>query len=144
MSRRSRVDQVERLVGQLFGAVDVLQTHFEQCATELDLTPQQARLLSSSGSPCSQRDLAQQFCCDASNIVGIVDRLEQRGLVVRQPSVHDRRVKQVVLTPDGEALRERFRVALTANMPGLSSLAGAQLDQLEMLLAHFTNTPVST
>jgi DNA-binding MarR family transcriptional regulator len=142
MSRRTRVDQVERLIGRLFGAVDVLQSHFEQCASQLDLTPQQARLLINSGSPCSQRDLAQQFSCDASNIVGIVDRLEQRGLVARQPSTHDRRVKQVVLTADGEALRDRFRATLTADMPGVSSLSSAQLDELELLLAHFTDVPV--
>ena len=39
--------------------------------------------------------------CDNSNVTGIVDRLEARGLVARQPHEHDRRVKHVVLTPLG-------------------------------------------
>jgi DNA-binding MarR family transcriptional regulator len=49
--------------------------------------------------------LAGKLFCDASNVTGIVDRLEARGLIERRPAEHDRRVKLLVLTPEGERLR---------------------------------------
>ena len=49
--------------------------------------------------------LAQSLACDASNVTGLVDRLESRGLVRRRPSPEDRRVKVLDLTPAGARLR---------------------------------------
>jgi DNA-binding MarR family transcriptional regulator len=43
--------------------------------------------------------------CDASNITGIVDRLEKRGLVERRPAPADRRVKVLVITRAGTRVR---------------------------------------
>ena len=49
--------------------------------------------------------LAETLSCDASNVTGLVDRLESRGLVRRAPSAEDRRVKVLQLTPTGARLR---------------------------------------
>ena len=46
--------------------------------------------------------LAGKLFCDDSNVTGIVDRLEARGLIERRPAEHDRRVKLLGLTPEGE------------------------------------------
>ena len=46
-------------------------------------------------------ELAALLACDNSNVTGLVDRLEARGLVTRQPSPEDRRVKHIVLTDAG-------------------------------------------
>jgi DNA-binding MarR family transcriptional regulator len=51
------------------------------------------------------RDLADRLGCDASNVTGIVDRLEARGLVERRAANSDRRVRMLVLTPAGMGLR---------------------------------------
>jgi DNA-binding MarR family transcriptional regulator len=51
------------------------------------------------------RRLAEGLGCDASNVTGIVDRLEERGLVRRQAAGHDRRVKELTLTAAGIAAR---------------------------------------
>ena len=51
--------------------------------------------------------LAEALACDASNVTGLVDRLESRGLVRRQPSPEDRRVKALELTPPGARLRSK-------------------------------------
>ena len=71
------------------------------------LTPNDARALSSldrlAGRP--MRELADQWECDASNATWIVDRLERLGLAERRPVPGDRRVRQVVLTSEGERLR---------------------------------------
>jgi DNA-binding MarR family transcriptional regulator len=49
--------------------------------------------------------IAEGLACDASNVTGLVDRLESRGLIRRQPSADDRRVKVLELTEEGARLR---------------------------------------
>jgi len=75
----------------------------------LDLTFMQAHVLRllDPAAPRPMRDLAETLKCDASNITGIVDRLEARGLVERRTASGDRRVKALVPTPAGLEMRER-------------------------------------
>ena len=76
-------------------------------AAECGLTPAQCHVLRllrpEAGMP--MRSLAASLGCDASNVTGIVDRLETRGLVERRASRHDRRIKELALTPAGIAAR---------------------------------------
>src|SRR5580765_7092686 len=58
--------------------------------------------------PLPMGRLANTLACDASNVTGLVDRLETRGLVRRQASRHDRRVKVIELTPEGARLRAQL------------------------------------
>ena len=76
---------------------------FLAIAAELDLHPAQAGALAQMepDTPVPMNELATLLHCDNSNVTGIVDRLEARGLVERRPYEHDRRVKQIVLTPLG-------------------------------------------
>jgi DNA-binding MarR family transcriptional regulator len=74
-----------------------------------DLTSQQLWLLSrlvDDGVPIGS--LAEALQCHSSNVTGMVDRLEARGLVVRKPDPTDRRVKLVALTPQGRELRGKL------------------------------------
>jgi DNA-binding MarR family transcriptional regulator len=138
MPTRQRDDQLDHVVAQLFVAVESVRAFYEDCAAEFDLTPPQARVLLLAGQPCSQRALAHQFSCDASNIVGIVDRLQHRGLVVRLASESDRRVKQVMLTAAGRELRQQFQAQLQQRVPVLSDLNADELDRFEQFLDRFT------
>jgi DNA-binding MarR family transcriptional regulator len=52
----------------------------------------------------SQTDLSRQLIMHRSNVTGLVDRLEQRGLVARREVAADRRAYSVVLTPAGAKL----------------------------------------
>ena len=69
---------------------------------DLDLTPVQAHALRrlDPDEPLAMSALAEALYCHASNVTGIVDRLESRGLVERTPGAGDRRVKTLVLTPE--------------------------------------------
>lgn len=58
--------------------------------------------------PRPMNELAGALHCDRSNVTGIADQLEARGLVRRQPSPGDRRVKELVVTEEGRAVRDRF------------------------------------
>ena len=51
-----------------------------------------------------QRTLARTIGFDTSTIAGVIDRLEARGLMQRQVSPTDRRVRLLSLTPEGQAL----------------------------------------
>ncbi len=56
---------------------------------------------------CSMVDLSRVLFTDKSNVTSIVDRLEQLKLVARTPDPRDRRVTLVMLTPEGQHLRDK-------------------------------------
>jgi DNA-binding MarR family transcriptional regulator len=72
----------------------------------LDLTPVQfAALAAAQGQPgMDQRTLARAIGFDTSTTGGVIDRLEARGLLRRQPAPEDRRVRRIHVTPQGEAV----------------------------------------
>ena len=103
-----------------------------------DLTTQQlwllARLTEDQGVPIGT--LAEVLHCHSSNITGMVDRLEARGLVARQPDPSDRRVKLVAITPKGEALRGKLlEIARRPPEALVERLDAEQLQTLNDLLA---------
>ena len=77
-------------------------------AAEYELSPPQLAALKAlhPEEPVAMSELAGILGCDNSNVTGIVDRLEYRGLVERRPAEHDRRVKLLALTEDGQELRD--------------------------------------
>src|SRR4051794_11522317 len=112
-----RPDPLTLEVVELIGEV-VARFHedYEEAAAEHALTGAQARLLSLLClEPLPMRRLAQRLKCEPSNVTGIVDRLEARGLVERRPDPSDRRVKVAAATEEGRRvacdLREGLRFA---------------------------------
>ncbi|SEF49042.1 DNA-binding transcriptional regulator, MarR family [Thermomonospora echinospora] len=93
----------------VFRVAGRLRDCFTAAAADLDLPPAQAQALANLDFPAPMRKLADVMACDASNVTGIVDGLERRGLVLRQPDPHDRRVKLVVLTDEGHRRRQALR-----------------------------------
>ena len=72
-----------------------------------DLSPSQfnvLNLLHFNPDGLSQTDLSRQLIMHRSNLTGLVDRLEKRGLVVRREVAADRRAYCVVLTAAGQRL----------------------------------------
>ena len=108
---------LDELVALLFRLTGDLRQRFSDRAVELELSFPQAMALRELDDPLPMRDLAERLCCDASNVTGIVDRLEARGLVERRAAPDDRRVKHLVLTDDGRTLRQVHRDRLTVDLP---------------------------
>lgn len=79
------------------------------CA-EFDLTPMQGHAVRvlDPDRPLAMSTLAQELVCDASNVTGIVDKLESRGLISRQGAEGDRRIKMLVVTEKGRQLRDQL------------------------------------
>jgi DNA-binding MarR family transcriptional regulator len=119
------------LLRTLFGQQ---RRRFLVAASELDLHPAQAGALLQLATPLPMTELAALLGCDNSNVTGLIDRLEARGLVTRQPSSHDRRVKHVVLTEAGRDLRERMLDRVAQPTPGFQRLTAGEHRQLRDLL----------
>ena len=104
--------------------------------TELGLSFPQAHALKvlRPGHPIPMRELAGGLHCDPSNITGIVDRLGDRGLVERGSAPGDRRVRTLMLTEEGTALRMRLLDRLSEPPPGLGKLSVDEQRQLRDLL----------
>jgi MarR family transcriptional regulator for hemolysin len=82
-------------------------------------------------SPLSQSELADRLGVEGATMVAMVDRLVKAGLVVREPSAADRRVKRVVLTPAGLLLYGKVRTEAAAFRKELL----AQTDPKKLLVA---------
>jgi DNA-binding MarR family transcriptional regulator len=91
----------------LWGIMQANKRRMIELARELDFSPVQLHLLRllEPGVEIPMRALAQQLFCDPSNVTGIVDRLEARGLIERRSLETDRRVKIIRLTPEGQLVR---------------------------------------
>jgi DNA-binding MarR family transcriptional regulator len=91
---------------------------------EFDLAPQQMIALRMLGAgPRRMGELAQALFCDNSNVTGIVDRLEERGLVTREAAEGDRRVKLLVLTAEGERMRIEITKRMAEPPPPIAALS---------------------
>lgn len=92
---------------------------------ELDLTFAQAHALRllDPNEPRPMSVLAERLFCDASNVTGIADRLENRGLIERRAAAGDRRIRALVLTPKGVALRNRVREIMMEPSAAIAALS---------------------
>ncbi|HZT07315.1 MAG TPA: MarR family transcriptional regulator [Chloroflexota bacterium] len=112
--------------------------HVDAAAAELELATSQAIALSEleDERPISMRELAARLQCHPSNITGLVDRLEARGLVERRPDGRDRRVKGLALTAKGEQIRSTLARRLREAPPCVSCLPEADQRMLHDLLVR--------
>jgi MarR family transcriptional regulator, organic hydroperoxide resistance regulator len=108
----------------LWQLMQASKPRFMALAQELGLAPMQlhALRLIAPGVEVPMSSLAGKLFCDASNVTGIVDRLEARGLIERRPAEHDRRVKLLVLTAEGERVRSIAESQMTQPPPEIAAL----------------------
>jgi MarR family transcriptional regulator, organic hydroperoxide resistance regulator len=103
---------------------------------DLDLSPVQCHVLHliEPGRPLPMSTLAETLSCDPSNVTGLVDRLEARGLVQRRPAANDRRVKVLQLTPSGSQLRSHLLRRMSGRAHPLSRLSRKEQRRLVEIL----------
>ncbi|WP_344468876.1 MarR family winged helix-turn-helix transcriptional regulator [Kitasatospora kazusensis] len=95
---------------------------FAAAAARHGLTSSQAKALKAVQEPVPMRALAGRLGCDASNVTGIVDRLESLGLGRREAAAGDRRVKIVAITGHGEEVLALIRADMTRAHQAFDSL----------------------
>ena len=91
-------------------------------------------LVAKARTPLSQSELADRLGVEGATMVAMIDRLAKAGLVMREASATDRRVKRVVLTPAGLEVYEKvkaeaaaLRRELLANVDSNKLLAATEL-----------------
>lgn len=132
----TRPDALTMEVVDLIGSI-VARYHeeYEEAAGEHALTGAQARLLSLlSLEPLPMRKLAHKLKCEPSNVTGIVDRLEARGLAERRPDPADRRVKLAAATDEGRRVARGLRDSLRFAREPLAGLSEQERRTLRDLL----------
>jgi DNA-binding MarR family transcriptional regulator len=122
---------------QLFFEIGMVQRQRVGAALgELGLTFSQAhalRLLDRER-PMPMNALAGRLLCDASNVTGIADRLESRGLIERRAAEEDRRVKGLVLTDAGEELRVQVYELMSEPPEPIAALSASDQRALRDIL----------
>jgi DNA-binding MarR family transcriptional regulator len=131
----------------LFFQIGIEQrTRVARRLSELGLTFPQAHALRllEPDAPVPMSDLAERLLCDASNITGIADRLEGRGLVERRSEQSDRRVRVLALTDAGAELRERVLALMTEPPAAIAALPLADQRALRDLLRRAVELEAET
>ncbi|MFF0561571.1 MarR family winged helix-turn-helix transcriptional regulator [Streptomyces sp. NPDC004266] len=145
MAEGPRVDTA-RLMELLSVSLGVYYGDFTVAAASENLTASQGKALTVlRRGPAAMRALAETMACDASNMTGIIDRLEQRGLVRREADASDRRVKNVILTAEGERVTDAIRAKMRTTREGLDGLDDQDRESLYTLLERvFVSRPATT
>jgi DNA-binding MarR family transcriptional regulator len=111
--------QITDTMGELFRhAHDMGQV----IAAEFGLTVSDTKALIMLDMPMTMKDLGLRMGCDPSFVTSVADALEKHGLARREPSLRDRRSKNIVLTPEGVTLRDRLCAELSARAPWCTTL----------------------
>ena len=100
-----------RALLQLLRTAEALWNASRNFFARWDLSPSQfnvLNLLHDQSAGCTQIELSRSLIMHRSNVTGLVDRLEARGLVQRHDSAHDRRAYRVVLTRAGKKLVQQI------------------------------------
>ncbi len=131
-------------VEAFFTLFTCMHAYYGRVCESFGLTPALATVLRGLATPSPMRELARRLHVDASNLTGLVDRLEKRGLVERRPDPADRRVKQLTVTPDGAELRDALNARLMADPPLLAGLSPGQRRDLRHLLCLAADATAQT
>jgi DNA-binding MarR family transcriptional regulator len=137
-TRPAPVDPLTLEVVELIGSVvNRYHQEYDEAAARHALTGAQARLLALlHHQSLPMREIARRLKCEPSNVTGIVDRLESRGLVERRPDPADRRVKLAAATETGHETAERLRASLDFAREPLAELTPVERAVLRDLLTR--------
>ena len=94
----------------------------QRIATEFGMNGNDAIALLKLDTPMTMKELGQRMGCDPSFVTSIADALEKHGMARREPSLRDRRSKNIVLTPEGKTVRDRLFREILAQAPWCTAL----------------------
>jgi len=110
-------------------------------AAGFEIAPHDLLALFKLDATLAMKELAQRMGCDASFVTAVADTLEKRGFIRREPGQRDRRVKFLMLTPEGHAAKERMMAQLAAKMPWCYALDDDERRCFLGLLQKMLDTP---
>ena len=141
--------QTAEIAGCFFDLMGRIVGQAEQLAQNLGIPAPFIKALHTLECPMAMKELGKRMHCDPSFVTLVTDMLEKRGLARREPHLADRRIKNVVLTDDGVALKHKVETEITARMPWNSALSPDERAQFlalirKMLASAPTPAPAGT
>jgi MarR family transcriptional regulator, organic hydroperoxide resistance regulator len=132
---QSAKDQQAREVAEgFFELIGNIIGQAEQLAQRLGIPGSFLKALHTMDCPIAMKELGKRMHCDPSFVTLVADMLEKRGLARREPHPVDRRIKNLVLTEDGLALKQRVEDEIIAKMPWNQTLDDTERAQLLALI----------
>jgi MarR family transcriptional regulator, organic hydroperoxide resistance regulator len=110
-------EQVQEVADCFFELMAKIISSAEQLAQQIGIPMPFIKALHSMDCPVAMKELGRRMHCDPSFVTLVADMLEKRGLARREPHPADRRVKNLVLTDDGVALKHTIDSEITERMP---------------------------
>lgn len=126
--------QTVEIAGCFFDLTRRIVAQAEQLAQGLGIPSPFIKALHTLDCPMAMKELGKRMHCDPSFVTLVTDMLEKRGLARREPDTADRRIKNIVLTDEGLALKQRVEAEITARMPWNSALSDEERAQLLALI----------
>ena len=137
---RTRATETAQLADALYTVMPLVVAHVNERLEEHDMTNTDLWALRSIEGPMPMKDLAHCMDIDPSYVTLVADRLEELGLIERQPHPTDRRVKNLVLTAKGKRYKKTIPDKLWTGPNTFSTLTDAERTELTGLLTKLTTT----
>ena len=131
MAKRAEI--VAEIIDNLRRVFQVVNEQSKRAERETGLTGPQLWAIKTIAqeAPIMVSDIARRMYLHPATVVGILDRLEKQGLVLRVRSTEDRRVVKVELTRQGRALVKKSpEVAQGLLVSGLEKLGALKLKNI--------------
>ncbi len=146
---RSRATSTAELADALFTVMPMVVDHVNDRLEELGMTNTDHWALRTIDGPMPMKDLAHCMDIDPSYVTLVADRLEDLGLIERQPHPSDRRVKNLVLTAKGKRIKKAIPGRLwdgPNTFSGLTDVDHAKLTELlgKIVASHADDDPTAT
>ena len=117
-------------------AFAAIEPYFRKHMTPYSLRPGDFAVLSvlSANPNISPKRVAQEINVSPPNLAPLLDRLEQRGLLVRERNTQDKRYQTLTLTPEGKALcTDAEKTAVQLELEATRMLTDLEREQLVRL-----------
>ena len=138
-------DGLDELLGyRLRRAQGAMHRHYMLSVGELDLTQKQTATLwlIHANAGVSQVSLATTLGTDRATMMSVVNRLQERGLLLRKRSFSDRRRQELYLTPAGQSLLTNVKIRIARHEERFKSLfTRSELAALLSTLRKFRDIP---
>ena len=112
-----------------------MKNNLNQSFKPFDVTTEQWRILNRlwEKDGVSQRELSEKSCKDQPNVTRILDKLEEKEFIERQPDPEDRRASLVYLTDRGRDLKAKLVPVALENLD--KALKGVNTNEVELVKA---------
>lgn len=128
-----KAETISEVIDNLRRTIKAINEYSKSAEKETELTGPQlwAIKIVANSAPIKVSEVARQMYLHPATVVGILDRLESKGLVQRTRSTEDRRVVEIDLTEQGRiVVAQAPEVAQGLLVKGLEALTDETLSQV--------------